>query len=131
MRLATWISYFNPDGYTRTFPYTAQSPTLYKSVEFTCKKDLEDEIKRIINEPQTKKHGTGQSLYYQTLLFCNPYELIPEWCWEMLEDYNSCKKFNIPLANNLEDVSVWMLDCFNIIETEVNNCTKHQREENG
>jgi len=131
LRLATWLSYLNPNGYTRNYPYTAQSPTLYKRVEYTCENDLIDEVDRILAEPQTKKHGTGQSLYFQTLLFCNPYVLIPEWCWDMLEDYNACKKFNVPLANNLEEVSVWMLDCFHTIEAEINNCTKYQRDKDG
>ena len=131
MRLATWLSYFHPDGYTRTFPYHAQSPTLYKRVEYTCINDLIDEVDRIIQEPQTKKYGIGQSLYYQTILFCNPYTLIFEWCWEMLEDYNACKKYNIPLAKSIDEAPAWKLDCFDIIENEIMLCNKHKQKEDG
>ena len=131
MRLATWISYFETSDFPKQFPYTARSPTLRKGITYESIEDVNDEVDRILQEPDTKKFGVGQSLYYQTSIICSPASLIPDWCWEMLEDYNACKKFNIPLAKNLDEASVWMLDCFNIIESEISNCTKHQKEKDG
>ena len=120
-----------PNVATRDFPYFAQSPTLYKKNEYSSIDDLKDEIHRILQESATKKFGYGQSIYYQSILFCNPYLLIPEWCWEMLEDYNACKKYNIPLAKSLDEAPAWKLDCFDIIENEMMLCGKHIQEKNG
>ncbi len=131
MRVAVWFSFYGLSSFNKTLPYSAQSPTLVKRIEYKGENDLLEEVERILAEPGTKKYGAGQSLFYQLPLFCDPNSVIPEWCWSMLEDYNSCKKFNIPLANNLDEASAWMLDCFNTIETEINNCSKHQRQKNG
>ena len=126
-----WFSSLGLPHASFNLPYKSQSPTLYKFVEYKTENDIFDEVNRILDEKGTKKYGIGQSLYYQMPLFCDPFFVIPEWCWDMLEDYNACKKFNVPLANNLEEVSVWMLDCFHTIEAEINNCTKYQRDKDG
>ena len=113
-----------------TFPYTTQSPTQLKRIEFTNEDDLLDEINRILREPQTIKFGVGQSLFYQIPLFGDPNMLIPEWCWDMLEDYNLVKKFNVTLGN-LDDITAWRSDCFTLIDNEITNCTKHEQDKNG
>ncbi len=131
MRLATWISFFQIQSYKREFPYIAQSPTLVERIEYKGEDDLLEEVDRILAEPGTKKFGIGQSLYYQLPLFCDPDSLVPDWCWDMLADYNACKKFHIPLSNSLDNCSCWLLDCFNIIESEINKCSQHKKEKDG
>ena len=73
----------------------------------------------------------GQSLYYQLSFFCEPREIISDWCWEMIEDYHIVKNYNVPLSVNLDSVNMWQLDCFNIIEREINNINTHKAKENG
>tara|TARA_R100000655_G_C2990210_1_gene193013 strand:+ start:230 stop:430 length:201 start_codon:yes stop_codon:yes gene_type:complete len=63
--------------------------------------------------------------------FCEPSEIISDWCWEMIEDYNIVKNYKVPLADNLDSVDMWRLDCFKIIESEVNNINTHKAKENG
>ena len=112
-------------------PYVGQSPTLYKRIEYNTEQDIKDEIERILAEPGTQKFGVGQSLHYQLPLFCNPEDVIPEWCWEMLDDYQTCKRFNLPPGENLDDVSAWRMDCFNMIENEIQKIMEHEKKKNG
>ena len=116
-----------PDFPYKSLPYTSQSPTLYKSVKYETIDDLLEEIDRILVEPQTIKFGVGQSLFYQIPLFADPNLLIPEWCWDMLEDYNLVKKFNVSLGT-LDELPAWRTDCFALIENEIMNCTKHENK---
>ena len=88
-----------------------------------------DEVYRIIDEPGTEKYGVGQSLYYQIPLFCNPAEIIPDYCWTMIEDYSLATKFNASIGD-LDSLSTWRADCFLIIESEINKCTQHKQKKN-
>lgn len=112
-------------------PYVGQSPTLYKRIEYNTEQDIMDEIERILAEPGTQKFGVGQSLYYQLPLFCDTEYVIPGWCWDMLDDYQTCKRFNLPLGKNLDDVSAWRTDCFNLIENEIQKITEYEKKKNG
>jgi len=132
LRACVWFSLMglSDSHYTKSLPYKSQSPTLYKVIEYD-EEEIYDEINRILAEPGTQKFGIGQSLFYHLPLFCDPSFVIPEWCWTMLEEYHLCTTFNIPIARDLDSANAWKLDCFNVIENEINNCTIHQREKNG
>tara|TARA_R110002020_G_scaffold432798_1_gene642857 strand:+ start:3016 stop:3384 length:369 start_codon:yes stop_codon:yes gene_type:complete len=111
-------------------PYTAQSPTLKRAVEYKGKGDIFDEIDRILSEDATQRFGVGQSLYYQLPFFCEPLNIIPRWCWDMIEDYHLATSYNIPLSPDLESINAWTADCFLIIEGELNNIRIHKGELN-
>ena len=130
MRTALWFSVLGFPKIGLLLPYTAQSPTLFKRIEFKNEEDIEDEINRILSEPATQKHGVGQSLYHQLPFFCNPEEQIPEWCFNMIDDYYAIVEYNIPLANSIDDANAWTMDCFSIIKQETNNIRIY-REKNG
>ena len=112
-------------------PYWSQSPTLRKRIEYKNYDDVNSEIERILNEQATKKFGIGQSLFYQIPFFCNPRAVIPDWCWEMINDYCIATKYNVPLGENLGSILAWQLDCFSIIESEISNINTHERKKNG
>ena len=120
MRTALWFSAFGFPKSGLLLPYTAQSPTLFKRIEFKTKKDVYEEIYRILYEPATQKYGIGQSFYYQLPFFCNPGEYISEWCYEMIQDFHLVNHYNIPMSENLDNVNVFRLDCFSVIEDEAN-----------
>jgi hypothetical protein len=120
LRTALWFSAFGFPKSGLILPYTAQSPTLFKRMEFKNKKDVYDEIYRVLYEPATQKYGIGQSLYYQLPLFCNPDEYIDEWCYEMIQDYHLVNHYNVPMSDSLENVDAFRLDCFTVIEDEAN-----------
>ena len=112
-------------------PYESQSPVLRKKIKYETKKDILDEVQRIINESNKKGFDIGQSLYLQIPFFCNPSFIISDWCFQMISDYFSIKRFNIPLAKNLDSVDAWTLDCFNVIDDEIQKIKKYEANKNG
>ena len=130
MRCAVWYSNY---GFPKTnfqLPYKAKSPTLYKKVYFETKKDIIDEIYRIVNEAKNKGFDIGESLFYQIPFFCDPNFLISNWCIDMITDYFTVKKYNVPLANCLHDVDPYIIDCFSIIDSELKNIANHEKKKN-
>ena len=131
MRTALWFSALGLPSTGLLLPYTAQSPTLKKAIEYKNKGDIFDEIDRILSEEPTKKFGVAQSLFYQMPFFCEPIDIIPRWCWNMIEDYYLVKNYNVPLAKELNSIDVWTADSFLIIENELGNIKKHREKLNG
>ncbi|QDP50195.1 MAG: hypothetical protein Tp1102DCM295711_38 [Prokaryotic dsDNA virus sp.] len=131
MRTAVWFSQYGLPDVEYFLPYKARSPVLLRVLTYQNKGDLFDEIDRLLKDKGTHKFGVGQSLFYQLPLFCNPSVLIPNWCWEMINDYQSVKKFHIPIAKSLDSANAWQLDCFNIIDQEITRIKNHERIKNG
>jgi len=121
--LAVWCWYFStpesPDIY-KSLPYTATSPTLYKSVEYD-EQELWAELERL--EDENSKFSTGQNLYHVIPLFADCNFFIESWTWDMIAEYNYITRFNISLGE-LDNVSAHRLDCFTIIDREINNCMR-------
>tara|TARA_Y100000310_G_scaffold284507_1_gene307324 strand:- start:974 stop:1381 length:408 start_codon:yes stop_codon:yes gene_type:complete len=111
-----------------SLPYSAQSPVTGKRVTFKTEENLWDEYNAICEEAVSKGFDVGQSLYYQIPFFANPQFFIKGWMYEMIDDYNLCKSFNIPPAKDLDSASAWRMDCFTVIENEITKCQKHQQE---
>ena len=126
MRTALWFSVLGLPNTGLILPYSAQSPTLSKRVKFENEKDVNEEIKRILSEPNIEKYGIGQSLYFQLPFFCNPEEQIHGWCWQMIDDYYVSTEYNIPLAKTLDKANAWTLDCFSVIKDEANKINIHK-----
>ena len=85
----------------------------------------------MILECENKNFKIGQSLYIQIPLFCNPSSIIPDWCWDMIEDYYTTTEYNIPLSNTLDDVNSWMIDCFNVIKEEMIHINTYRNKKDG
>ena len=121
MSLAVWCWYFGtPESFEfyKSLPYTAQSPTLYEDIEYDDQ-ELWAELERL--ESENKKFSAGQNLYHVIPLFADCNIFIDNWMWDMIAEYNYVTKFNISLGE-LDNVSAHRLDCFTIIEKEINNC---------
>tara|TARA_R100001594_G_scaffold120011_2_gene155539 strand:+ start:745 stop:1143 length:399 start_codon:yes stop_codon:yes gene_type:complete len=131
LRTALWFSTFGIPRTGLLLPYTAQSPTLYKRIEYKTEKDIYDEIERILSEKNIQKHGVGKSLFFQLPFFCDPVLIISDWCWQMIEDYHLVKTYNIPLSSSLDNVNTWQSDCFLALESELQEIKKHKLKENG
>ena len=131
MRTALWFSSFGIPRTGLLLPYTAQSPTLFRKIEFKTEGDVYDEIERILSEDNIQKFGVGKSLYYQLPFFCEPSLYISDWCWQMIEDYHLTKSYNVPMGNNLDDISCWRLDCFLTIEEEMQKIKQEKMSKDG
>jgi len=131
LRTALWFSVFGTPNNDLFLPYVAQSPTLFKKIEYKTSEDVDDEIQRILSEKNIHKFGIGKSLFFQMPFFCNPSEYISDWCWAMIEDYHLVKEYNIPLASNLDDLNVFQSDCFLALESELQSIKEYKLKENG
>ena len=120
-------NYVMPDNRFR-LPYIAQSPTLFKKIRFDSFRDIDQEIQRILKECNEKKFDVGQSMFFQLPFFCNVSEVVSDWCWQVITDYFSVTKFNVPLAKDLDHMDVWMMDCFTVIDNEIQKITEYERK---
>ena len=131
MRCAVWFSQLGGSHNPKfEFPYSARSPVTGDFKKFQDLEDVSDEIEKVINQKGEKKFVAGQTLYYELPFFANPNTVISDWCFEMIQDYILTTRYNIPFAKDLDSVNVFHLDCFNIIEAEINNINKHKEKKN-
>jgi len=100
-------------------------------MKYKTEKDIYEEIERIIDESSEKNFEIGKSLFFQLPFFCNPASIISSWCYDIIEEYHLVKNYNVPIAENLELVNAWKMDCFNIIEKELKEIEKYKVEQNG
>ena len=134
MSVATWCwakstpsspDVYKPSQNGQFRPYSARSPVDNKRRRYESIEDILNEIDSL--EEQNKKWPTGQYLYLLVPLFADINYLIDPWMWEMIQEYNYVTRFNVSLGN-LDDVSAHRLDCFTIIENELNNIAKYEKE---
>jgi small-conductance mechanosensitive channel len=131
LRSAVWFTQLGFPDNNFTIPYTARSPVSGRKIFFENKNQVEEEIKRVLNQKGVSKFGVGQTLYYEMPFFTNPKYHIKKWVWDVLEDYRLVTKFNIPLGKDLDNICAIKLDMFGIIEQEINNIKKHKAESDG
>lgn len=131
MRVAVWFSNYGLPNNKFELPYIAQSPVLLKKIEYETDQDVLQEINRVIEESNIRGYDIGKSLYFQMPFFCNPIEYISQWCWDAITDYFIVKKFNTPLATSIDNVNIWLVDCFSVIEQELNNISVYEKVKNG
>jgi len=133
LALFTWCSFFGwqeslfPANFS-AISYEATSPTLGKRIWFNGKKDINEEVRRIIKEGSEKDFSVGQCLYYSIPFFCNAKIFAKPFYANLLEEYQIVQDFKIPLAKTLDEAPVIRTRYFNIIRKELLNCQKRQME---
>lgn len=123
-----WVFETQPhDQYT--LPYMAQSPISKKMKEFTTVDDIWNEIEKIANSDH--RYSIGQQLYYLLPLFANPFYIIKDQFYELINEYHYVTDYNIPLGKSLDETNAHKLSMFNIIKNEMTMAIKHKQEKNG
>lgn len=128
MRCAVWFTQLGFPDNSFSYPYTARSPVTNKKIVFENDKQVEGEIQTVLNQKSIIKFGIGQTLYYEMPFFCNPKDHIKRWVWDILEDYKLCTTYHIPIGDDFDSTSALRIDCFGIIEQEINKVTKHKSD---
>ena len=136
MSLAVWCLQFGtpePRDIYRSLPYTvAKLPVTYK--HDPVRVETIDDIWDIIDEicKPNERYTDGQLLYYTVPFFADCNLLLEDWMIEMINEYNYITRFNVSLGE-LDNISTNRLDCFTIIDNEINACTqeKAKKEANG
>ena len=113
-------------------PYTvAKLPVTYKHDPVRIK--TKEDIWTIINEvcKPNDKYTDGQLLFYSVPFFADCNNIIEHWMLEMIKEYNYVTRFNVSLGE-LDNISAHRLDCFTIIDNELNACSQEKaNKENG
>jgi len=130
-RVATWMFYKQQPSRNLMFPYQAKSPTLKKSITYT-EVELWNEVDRILNEDKDCKYTPGTNLFYNLVLCADSsYFCTPETSFAM-EEYMSMKRFNIPIANTIDEADYQRLVIFSAIDEEYNAIINEQaKKQNG
>ena len=132
MSFFIWSSYYNLESIERfeELPYTAQSPVSLKYKEFKNEANIWEEVEAISELAKTSKTRTiGQLLYDLVPLFASPNFFNSNWMFDIMNEYHWIKNWNIS-PGNLDDVSAFRLDCWTIIENELNQINKNESIKN-
>lgn len=130
MSVAVWFWWFGLPETPHSLPYYAQSPVTNKRRYFETAGDIDDELAGLEEEIKGSPRTLGQELYYVIPLFADPNNIVEDWMFEKINEYNLIKSLNIPLATDLQSASANALDCYAIIDNEMNACMKHAQGKN-
>jgi hypothetical protein len=122
-----------PRDIYRSLPYTvAKLPVTYK--HDPVRVETIDDIWDIIDEicKPNERYTDGQILFHSVPFFADCNLLLEDLMIEMINEYNYITRFNVSLGE-LDNISTNRLDCFTIIDNEINACTqeKAKKEANG
>ena len=132
MSFFVWASYYKLEQIERfqEFPYKAQSPLTTKFRIFENEASIWEEVEAISELAKTSKTRTiGNLLFDLVPLFASPNLLIDDWMLDMMNEYHWIKNWNIS-PGVLDDISAFRLDCWTIIENELNQINKHESKKN-
>jgi hypothetical protein len=125
-----WCWVFNTQSHNQyMLPYSAQSPISKKVKDFTTVNDIWNEIEKIAKSDH--KYSIGQQLYYLLPLFANPFYIIQDKFYQLINEYYYITDYNIPLGRTLDETDAHKLSMFNIIKNEMALALKHKAEKNG
>ena len=119
-----------PRDVYRCLPYTVvRLPVTYKHdpVRVQTKEDIWNIIDEICKP--SEKFTDGQALFHTVPFFADCNQIVEPWMMEMINEFNYVTRFNISLGN-LDDISAHRLDCFSIIDMEINACMNFKSEQN-
>ncbi|MAK37722.1 MAG: hypothetical protein CMC15_16300 [Flavobacteriaceae bacterium] len=102
------------------FPYNAISPTTGALTYYT-EEELWNEIDRILAEDTQRKFSIGQQCYFNLISGCaNPAYFLDSAIAMTLEEYVLIKKFNIPVAQDIDSADYARLVTYSSIDDEYN-----------
>ena len=133
MSFFVWATYYSLDPIERfeELPYNAQSPVSLKYKEFKNEANIWEEVEAIAELANTSKTRTmGQLLYDLVPLFASPSFFNKDWMIDIMNEYHWVQNWNIS-PGVLDDISAFRLDCWTIIENELNQIKKHESKKNG
>ena len=133
MSFFVWATYYSLEPVERfeSFPYNAQSPISLKYKEFKNEANIWEEVEAIAELAKTSKTRTmGHLLYDLVPLFASPSFFIKNWMVDIMNEYHWIKNWNIS-PGTLDDISAFRLDCWTIIENELNQINRNESKKNG
>lgn len=86
-----------------------------------------EDIWNIIDEicEPSEQFTDGQILYHSVPFFADCNQIVEPWMMEMINEYNYVTRFNVSMGE-LDNVPAHRLDCFTIIDKEINASMKEK-----
>lgn len=128
MSFYVWLCYYKLEPIERfeKIPYVAQSPLSLNYIHFREEADIWKEVEAISELAKTSKSRTmGHMLFELVPLFASPNFFIDSWMIDIMNEFHWIKNWRIS-PGNLDDVSAFRLDCWTIIENEMNEINKKE-----
>ncbi len=126
-----WFSQLGFPHNTLAFPYNRQSPLTKRSREYKDIYEVEEEVIALSETFADSKFTLGRNLYFHIPLFADPTWFVNEEYVRLMKEYNYMKNYNIPMAKSLDDADSYKLDCFDLINSELNAIQQYIGEKNG
>jgi hypothetical protein len=108
-----------PPDLFASLPYTVRGLVNKKGKYPEIEIESVDDIWNELEQAMEGKWTTGQQLYHLAPLLCDCSLLVEDWMWEVIQEYNYVQRFGVSLGN-LDDASAHRLECFTIIDKEIN-----------
>lgn len=115
-----WAWFFGTPSFPFSPPYKRQSPITGEDLIF----ETTDEAVEHALLLEEGKYTLGQELWFHVPMFADVSWFFEDWMWDAIQEYHYCTRFNIPLAKSIDEAPAFRLDCFTIIEKELNACQK-------
>lgn len=131
LSMYVWFSQLGFPHTTLEFPYKRQSPITKENKEYESIEDATKELYGLVDTFIESKFTLGRNLYFHIPLFANPKWFVQEEFKELIREYNYMKNFNLPLAVSLDEADSYKLECFEIINNELNAIQQYLGEKNG
>lgn len=121
------MSYHSFNSRGLSFPYKAKSPTLRKIITYD-EKELWAEIDRILAENKGTSYTPGTDLYYNLILCSDSAYFVDPEISMIIEEFMVMKKFNMPLANNIDEAEYERVVIFSAIDDEYNAILRKEQD---
>lgn len=125
---AVWFWRYGCPAVLFEYPYVAQSPTAYDRVEFNSVDEVWNEIENIVEETKGSTRTIGQDLFFLVPMFANPEDILDDWHYEMILEWQSSKMLNLPISDTLDNASALKVDSFLIIESEMIGISNYENK---
>ena len=133
MSFYVWSSYYKlePNERFELFPYKAQSPLSGVIKKYEDGADIWKEVEAIAELAETSTTRTiGHILFDLVPLLASPRFFTQDWMLDTMNEYHWIKNWNVS-PGLLDDISADRLDCWSIIENEINQIRTHESKVNG
>lgn len=111
------MSFYSIASRGLSFPYKAKSPTLHKIITYD-EKELWAEIDRIAIQNKKNDYTLGTDLYYNLMLCADSNYFMSKETNMLIEEFMAMKKFNIPIASNIDEAEYERVVIFSAIDDE-------------
>ena len=101
---------------------------IFVSVIGFTEEEVWREVDRALEENKDNQFTDGQVLFFNMVFCANPQYFFDPYLEFIFKEYAFSKEFDVPIANNIDEVPYEKMVIFSAISEEINACQKHKME---